>query len=177
MQVCLSEQHCNPSTTYQWVMPASIMTSIAAGMLPYPCGVPMQIAAQLSQAVQHSGPQEGKLATAQLCAAALIAVQPDSFSYSSSGLRILRAMARAPLRRLTPETMRLSQFCWCWVCALLCPSSVLLYASPVRCWWVLFQNVCELCHPWTNITLQSTHRLCMPRAFVRALHGITACQR
>lgn len=61
------------------------------------------------------GPQESKLATAQLSAAALIAVQPDSFSYSSAGIRILRSLARAPLRRLTPETMRLSQFCWCWV--------------------------------------------------------------
>lgn len=79
------------------------------------CCCSLQIASQLGQAVEQPGPREAKLATAQLSAAALIAVQPDAFSYSSSGLRILRALARAPLRRLTPDTMRLSQFCWCWV--------------------------------------------------------------
>jgi hypothetical protein len=80
--------------------------------------VVLQIATQLDSATQQPGPREAKLATAQLSAAALLAVQPDAFSYSSRGLHILRALARAPLRRLTPETLRLSRFCWCWVSAL-----------------------------------------------------------
>lgn len=75
----------------------------------------MQIAAQLEQVLLQPGPSESKLAVAQLSAAALLAVQPNEFSYSSLGMRLLRALARAPLRHFTARTMRLSQFCWCWV--------------------------------------------------------------
>jgi hypothetical protein len=101
--------------------------SADAPCTPFPVTPPplhAQITAQLTQTVQRRGAQEAKLATAQLCAAALIAVQPDSFSYSSSGLRVLRALARAPVRLLTPETLRLSQFCWCWVSVLWQPLRV-----------------------------------------------------
>uniref|UniRef100_A0A383V936 1-phosphatidylinositol 4-kinase n=1 Tax=Tetradesmus obliquus TaxID=3088 RepID=A0A383V936_TETOB len=44
-----------------------------------------------------------------------VAEEPDAFSYSQLGMRLVGALARAPLRHLTPETMRLSQFSWCWV--------------------------------------------------------------
>lgn len=102
-----------------------------------------QIANELDTALLQPGPRDAKLAEAQLCAAALLAVQPDAFTYSSSGLRILRALAHTPLRRLTPETMRLSQFCWCWVsaCVLLGP-----HAHKPRFFAVLF-GVCNRGRP------------------------------
>jgi len=50
-----------------------------------------------------------------LSAAALLAVQPESFSYSPLGMRVVKALARAPLKNLHPSIVRLSEFCWCWV--------------------------------------------------------------
>lgn len=83
--------------------------------------VALQLTSQLDVAMHRRGFQDTKLAEAQLGAAALLAVQPDAFSYSSSGAKILKALAGAPIRRLTPEAMRLSQFCWCWVSGLASP--------------------------------------------------------
>lgn len=124
------------------------VSTLSQSELPRACCPAPQITAQLGKAVNRPGALDSKLATAQLSAAALIAVQPDSFSYSSSGLRILQALARAPLRRLTPETMRLSQFCWCWVCC--AGFGGLLWCGAVWCsgsisWDELFV-VCFLVH-------------------------------
>ncbi|WIA31066.1 hypothetical protein OEZ86_001095 [Tetradesmus obliquus] len=74
-----------------------------------------EIATRLEVALQQPCSRAAHLAVAQLSASALLAVQPDAFSYSQLGMRLVGALARAPLRHLTPETMRLSQFSWCWV--------------------------------------------------------------
>eukprot|EP00878_Enallax_costatus_P027523 GHUV01029645.1.p1 GENE.GHUV01029645.1~~GHUV01029645.1.p1 ORF type:complete len:320 (+),score=107.13 GHUV01029645.1:530-1489(+) len=74
-----------------------------------------EIATQLELALQQTTPRGSHFAVALLSATALLAVQPDAFSYSQLGMRLLGALARTPLRHLTPETMRLSQFSWCWV--------------------------------------------------------------
>jgi hypothetical protein len=65
--------------------------------------------------VRHPHHTISRLAVAQLSATALLAVQPDVFTYSSLGMRLLRALARAPLRHMTRDALQLSQFCWSWV--------------------------------------------------------------
>lgn len=88
-------------------------------MLSSAHGDNLQIANQLEVSLQQPCRSPSRLAVAQLSATALLAVQPDAFSCSQLGMRLLGALVAAPLRHLTPETMRLSQFCWCWVSNLL----------------------------------------------------------
>ncbi|KAF8068220.1 PI4KA1 [Scenedesmus sp. PABB004] len=101
-----------------------------------------EIATQLEGILRQPNPRAAQLAVAQLSATALLAVQPDDFSYSPLGMRLLGALARAPLRHLTPDTMRLSQFSWCWVSVESPEVLVPLISSLGSAWiWTLDQRL------------------------------------
>eukprot|EP00878_Enallax_costatus_P012821 GHUV01013388.1.p1 GENE.GHUV01013388.1~~GHUV01013388.1.p1 ORF type:complete len:2087 (+),score=705.77 GHUV01013388.1:215-6475(+) len=101
-----------------------------------------EIATQLELALQQTTPRGSHFAVALLSATALLAVQPDAFSYSQLGMRLLGALARTPLRHLTPETMRLSQFSWCWASVESPEVLVPLISSLGSAWiWTLDQRV------------------------------------
>eukprot|EP00879_Flechtneria_rotunda_P007045 GHRR01007395.1.p1 GENE.GHRR01007395.1~~GHRR01007395.1.p1 ORF type:complete len:1449 (+),score=535.85 GHRR01007395.1:542-4348(+) len=94
-----------------------------------------EIAAQLDLALQQPAMHAPQMAMALLNATALLAVQPDAFSSSRLGSKLLSALARAPLKHLTPETVRLAQFSWCWVCVE-SPGVFVPLISSLTCTWI-----------------------------------------
>lgn len=79
------------------------------------CILVLQIVEQLDAELSSKVPRPGELAVRLLAGAALLAVQPDGFARSELGMRLLVSLARAPLRSLTPGTLRLARFAWSWV--------------------------------------------------------------
>jgi hypothetical protein len=114
---CTRSQTCMFLLARVTPLTSSFPSTISARMYRCWLSCMSQIATQLEVALQQPCSRAAHLAVAQLSASALLAVQPDAFSYSQLGMRLVGALARAPLRHLTPETMRLSQFSWCWVSA------------------------------------------------------------
>ncbi|KAF6255211.1 hypothetical protein COO60DRAFT_237645 [Scenedesmus sp. NREL 46B-D3] len=121
---------------------ASMCSVDSEASLQSEMAVAKEIATQLEAALQQPCSRAAHLAVAQLSATALLAVQPDAFSYSQLGMRLVGALARAPLRHLTPETMRLSQFSWCWVSVESPEVLVPLISSLASAWiWTLDQRM------------------------------------